>query len=125
MNVGALGIAAVGVLGIAAWPVSADASDSGAAEPSGSESQVSVALVAAYGAGTKHEDSNVNRYGLGVGVRAGVTLGTPQLYVGGSFVKFFGFGVTIRGSATMRVERLANNVDPQNYTTADNLGTCS
>lgn len=42
-----------------------------------------------------------------------------------SFVKFFGFGVTIKGSATMRVERLANNVDPQSYTTDQNLGVCS
>ena len=42
-----------------------------------------------------------------------------------TFVEFLGFGVTIRGSATMRVERIADNIDPQNYDTADNLGTCA
>ena len=34
-----------------------------------------------------------------------------QVQVPVSFVKFFGFGVTIKGSATMRIERLADNVD--------------
>lgn len=90
MNVRSLGRAAVGALGLAALPVNADASDPDHADTSGSRSQVSVALVAAYGAGAKYEDSEVNRYGLGLGVRAGVTFGAPQLYVGGSFVKFFG-----------------------------------
>ena len=45
-----------------------------------------------------------------------------------SFVKFFGFGVTIKGSATMRVERIDDTtlpIDPAHYTAAENLGTCS
>jgi hypothetical protein len=45
-----------------------------------------------------------------------------------SFVKFFGFGVTIKGSATMRVERIDDNtlpIAPAHYTAAENLGTCS
>ena len=42
-----------------------------------------------------------------------------------SFVKFFGFGVTIKGTATMRIEQFANNEDPQNYKLAQNLGTCA
>jgi hypothetical protein len=29
-----------------------------------------------------------------------------------SFIKFFGFGVTIKGSSTMRLERIADTVDP-------------
>jgi hypothetical protein len=41
-----------------------------------------------------------------------------------SFVKFFGFGVTIRGSAVMRLERIADNVDPI-ANPAQNIGTCT
>ena len=50
-----------------------------------------------------------------------------------SFAEFFGWGVTIKGSATMRVERLAGEdpttkqAIPLNYNDAENLppGTCS
>jgi Flp pilus assembly protein TadG len=42
-----------------------------------------------------------------------------------TFVKFFGWGVTIKGAATMRVERLANNIDPQNYDPTQDIRTCS
>jgi hypothetical protein len=48
-----------------------------------------------------------------------------RVHVPVTFAKFFGFGVTIRGSATMRVERIQDNVDPQNYDTAENIGTCA
>ncbi len=49
-----------------------------------------------------------------------------------SFVKFFGWGVTIKGSATMRMERVADN-DPPRPDRPDsplanpdeNIGTCS
>ena len=34
--------------------------------------------------------------------------------------------ITIRGTSTMRIERLANNGDPLNYAaTGDNIGTCT
>ena len=43
-----------------------------------------------------------------------------------NFLPILGIGaITIRGSSTMRIERLANNVDPQSYTDAQNIGTCS
>ena len=49
-----------------------------------------------------------------------------QVHLPVSFAKFFGWGVTIRGSATMRVERLAGDDDtPLNYSDGNNLGTCS
>jgi hypothetical protein len=51
---------------------------------------VEVMLQGAFGFGGNVDDSNVNRYGPGVGARAGVTLKAPRMYVGGSFVRFFG-----------------------------------
>lgn len=43
-----------------------------------------------------------------------------------NFLPILGMGsITIRGSSTMRIERLANNDDPQSYTDADNIGTCT
>jgi len=47
--------------------------------------------------------------------RADVEPGDPvrvRVQVPVSFVKFFGWGVTIKGSAVMRLERIADNVDP-------------
>jgi hypothetical protein len=47
--------------------------------------------------------------------RADVVPGDPvrvQVELPVSFAEFFGVGVTIRGSATMRLERIANNIDP-------------
>jgi Flp pilus assembly protein TadG len=47
--------------------------------------------------------------------RATVEPGDPvrvRVQVPVSFVKFFGWGVTIKGSSTMRLERIADNVDP-------------
>jgi hypothetical protein len=29
-----------------------------------------------------------------------------------NFIKFFGWGVTIKGTSTMRLERIADNIDP-------------
>jgi hypothetical protein len=59
--------------------------------------------------------------------RATVVPGDPvrvrvQLPV--SFVGFFGWGVTIKGSSTMRLERIADNVDPI-ANPSQNVGTCS
>ncbi len=34
-------------------------------------------------------------------------------------------GITIRGTSTMRIERLANNNDPSSYSDTQNVGTCS
>jgi hypothetical protein len=47
--------------------------------------------------------------------RATVVPGDPvrvQVHLPVSFAEFFGVGITIRGSATMRLERIANNIDP-------------
>ena len=47
--------------------------------------------------------------------RATVEPGDPvrvRVQVPFTFIKFFDFGVTIRGSSTMRLERIADNVDP-------------
>ena len=54
---------------------------------------------------------------------ATVSTGDPvkvDVHVPVTFVKFFGFGVTIRGSATMRLENLRPGPDPTAYTDADN-----
>jgi hypothetical protein len=51
---------------------------------------VEVLLQGAYGAGGHVDDSTINRFGPGIGVRAGVTLKSPRLYFGGTFVRFFG-----------------------------------
>ena len=43
-----------------------------------------------------------------------------------TILPFLGIGTfTIKGSATMRVERIANNSDPSAYTDSQNIGTCS
>ena len=47
-----------------------------------------------------------------------------------SFVKFFGWGVTIKGSATMRIERVADLTRPTDpirplANPNENIGTCS
>ena len=44
-----------------------------------------------------------------------------------TFVKFFGWGVTIKGSATMRVERIADTTAPVQplANPNQNIGTCS
>lgn len=54
------------------------------------EAEIGVSLITAFGAGGRFEDNAINRYGLGFGVRAGVTLGAPRLYLGGSFIRFIG-----------------------------------
>lgn len=54
------------------------------------EAEIGVSLITAFGAGGRFEDNAINRYGLGLGVRAGVTLGAPRLYLGGSFIRFMG-----------------------------------
>ena len=33
--------------------------------------------------------------------------------------------ITVRGTSTMRIERLANNGDPLNYSDLNNIGTCT
>ena len=45
-----------------------------------------------------------------------------------NFIKFFGWGVTIKGSSTMRLERIADTVDPiaaDRRSAAQNIGTCT
>jgi TadE-like protein len=59
--------------------------------------------------------------------RATVEPGDPirvRVQVPVTFIKFFGFGVTIKGSAVMRLERIADNVDPI-ANPAQNIGTCT
>ena len=56
-----------------------------------------------------------------------VSTGDPvrvKVQVPVTFVKFFGFGVTIRGASTMRVENIRSGNDPTAYTDAQNLGPC-
>jgi hypothetical protein len=52
--------------------------------------EVGVSLLGAFGAGGRFEDNPINRYGLGLGLRGGVTLKGSSLYLGGSFIRFFG-----------------------------------
>jgi hypothetical protein len=54
------------------------------------ETEIGLSLITAFGAGGRFEDNAINRYGLGLGVRVGVTLGAPRLYLGGSFIRFIG-----------------------------------
>lgn len=58
--------------------------------PAPSGALPSVTLLGAFGAGGRFEDSDVNRYGWGVGARVGVSLERPGVYLGGSFVRFLG-----------------------------------
>ena len=58
------------------------------ADPAGVAFEVS--LLAAYGAGGRFEDSNVNRYGIGMGLRAGAIVLDEHAYVGISFMRFLG-----------------------------------
>jgi hypothetical protein len=52
--------------------------------------EVEIAILGGFGHGGSVDDSSVNRYGPGLGARAGVTLKAPRLYLGGSFVRFLG-----------------------------------
>ena len=43
-----------------------------------------------------------------------------------NFVPLLGIGtITVRGTSTMRIERLADNGDPLEYAGGDNIGTCT
>jgi TadE-like protein len=43
-----------------------------------------------------------------------------------SFVPILNMGtITVRGTSTMRIERLADNGDPLNYGSGDNIGACT
>jgi hypothetical protein len=55
-----------------------------------SSAVLSATLLAAFGVGGRFEDSDVNRYGRGLGARVGVSLDRPGVYLGGSLVRFFG-----------------------------------
>ena len=58
--------------------------------PASAGAQVSATLLGAYGVSGKFEDSDVNRFGGGVGARVGVSLERPGIYLGGSFLRFLG-----------------------------------
>jgi hypothetical protein len=58
--------------------------------PETQRTEVGISLLGAFGAGGRFEDNAINRYGLGVGARAGATLKAPSLFLGVSFVRFFG-----------------------------------
>jgi len=86
-----------------AWQSGASAQEAGAAgasatapasappaTPATTGAQVSATLLGAYGVSGKFEDSDVNRFGWGVGARVGVSLERPGIYLGGSFVRFLG-----------------------------------
>ena len=42
-----------------------------------------------------------------------------------TFFRFFGFGVTLRGAATLRMENISDGVDPTAFTDAGNIGPCT
>ena len=43
-----------------------------------------------------------------------------------NFLPILGMGtITVRGTSTMRIERLSNNGDPGAYTDTQNIGTCT
>ena len=65
-----------------ASPVAASAATPSAA--------LSATLLGAFGAGGRFEDSDVNRYGWGLGARVGVSLERPGVYLGASFLRFLG-----------------------------------
>lgn len=60
---------------------------------------------------------------------ASVGIGDPvrvRVQLPFSFAPIVDIGsIRIRGSATMRVERLADGLDPTEYSDADNIGTCT
>ena len=42
------------------------------------------------------------------------------------FLPILGMGtITVRGTSTMRIERLSNNGDPGSYSTTNNIGACT
>ena len=51
---------------------------------------VEMSLLGGYGFGGTFEDEDTNRYQAAIGARGGATLKAPRLYLGGSFVHFFG-----------------------------------
>ena len=67
---------------------------------------------------TPNPSDPLNPLELGEPVR--VTVEVPV-----TFAKFFGFGVTIRGSSTMRIERLANNTTPSNPVPENYVASCT
>ncbi|HWO12084.1 MAG TPA: hypothetical protein VNN80_21465 [Polyangiaceae bacterium] len=92
-----LAVGGVAWLGLWAPPAAADtaalpaATARAAAPPApAASSELTLSLLGAYGAGGRFEDSDVNRFGFGVGARVGVTLERPGIYLGGSIVRFFG-----------------------------------
>jgi hypothetical protein len=68
----------------------ATAPPSASGVPASPGAQLSATLLGAFGVGGRLEDSDVNRYGWGVGARVGVSLERPGVYLGGSFVRFLG-----------------------------------
>jgi hypothetical protein len=51
---------------------------------------VELSVLGGYGFGGTHEDEDTNRFQAAMGARAGATLKAPRLYLGGSFIHFFG-----------------------------------
>jgi hypothetical protein len=81
------------VVGLLVWTAEAAAqpADSGASTaPPAPKREIEISLLGAFGLGSNVDDSTVNRYGKGLGLRAGITLKAPRLYLGGSFLRFFG-----------------------------------
>ena len=57
-----------------------------------------------------------------------VVVGDPvrvRVQVPVTFVKFFGFGITLRGSATMRLENIRTGTDPTAFSDADYIAPCT
>ncbi|HEY3496712.1 MAG TPA: hypothetical protein VGK73_18560 [Polyangiaceae bacterium] len=78
------------LLGTIALVVVAAPAQAGAAAEPREQAEVEILALAAFGAGGSVDDDPTNRYGLGFGARAGVTLRRPRLYLGGSLVRFLG-----------------------------------
>lgn len=76
-------------MGILGWTSAAIADEGPRQKPA--KTEYSVSLLAGYGAGNQFEDDTWNRYGLALGARAGLTLATPRLYFGLSFLHFAGY----------------------------------
>lgn len=78
--------AAIGALG---WSTAALADEAPTTRPN--KTDYSVTLLGGYGAGERFEDDSMNRYGLALGARAGLTLAAPRLYFGLSFLHYTGY----------------------------------
>jgi len=77
----------VGLWGVV-WAAPALADEANAKAPG--KVEYSAELLGGYGVGNQFEDDNKNRYGLALGVRAGLTLAAPRLHFGLSFLHFNG-----------------------------------